>query len=167
MNTVKIRLSKPMKLFLLAVILFPAVLVAQTAQPLPRFPVGAIQPGQPPVPSDTLPDNYRVTLIITDKDGQPAEVSVVIASTRFHTLLGEQGLDFDGVLTVEESGSVHIQYALGWATSFQNANGTTDSRQSTTTGSVRMKLGEEIQILRAGPRVAKLSINKLEASKSK
>ena len=38
---------------------------------------------------------------------------------------------------------------------------------SQTQGSVRLKLGEVVQIIRAGARTARLSIKKLETSKSK
>ena len=117
--------------------------------------------------TETLPDNYQVTLTIADKDGQPMEVSVVIAATRFNASLGEQGLTFQGVVTLEESGSTVIEYALGWSTAISGANGNTELRPSSTTGSVRLKLGEEVQIIRAGSRVARLSIKKLEASKTK
>ena len=156
-----------MKYILLAAILLPSVLIAQSPPPPQRFPVRQVQPGQAQTPTDALPDNYQVTLTITDKEGQPMEVSVVIASTRFNVSLGEQGLTLQGAATVEESGSIVIEYALGWTTSFPSANNQAEFRQSTTTGSVRLKLGEEVQIIKAGSRVARLSIKKLEASKPK
>ena len=151
-----------MKLLLLATILLPSILIAQIPQPMPMRPV--VQRGTP-VPTDALPENYQVTLTITDKDGQPVEVSVVVASTRFTALLGEQHLTFEGTVLVEDSGIV-IAYALGWETLSPVAEGI-QSRSSSMQGSVRLQLGEEVQIIRAGTRVARLSIKKLEPAKPK
>jgi hypothetical protein len=43
---------------------------------------------------------------------------------------------------------------------------TTQIKTSATQGSVRLKLGEEVQIIRAGTRAARLSIKKLEAARA-
>lgn len=99
---------------------------------------------------------------------QPLEVSVVVASTRFEASLGNPALNFSGTVTVEESGKIVIAYGLGWETPILDANGkAVQFRASSTQGSVRLGVGEEIQIIRAGPRVARLSIKKLEPAKSK
>ena len=164
MKTNNARLSNPMKHILLAAILLPSVLFAQAPQP---FPIRQPMPPGSQTPVDALPDNYQVTLTITDKDGQPLEVSVVVASTRFSASLGDPSLTFSGLVTVEDSGSIIIAYALGWDTPVPAGKDTVQFRSSSTQGSVRLKLGEEIQIIRAGPRVARLSIKKLEATKPK
>jgi hypothetical protein len=152
-----------MKSILLAAVLLPSILIAQIPQPMPMRQM--VQRGIP-APTDALPDNYQVTLTITDKDGQPIEVSVVVASTRFNASLGDQHLTFEGAVAVEDSGIV-IAYALGWETLSPPAEGNIQSRNSSMQGSVRLKLGEEVQIIRAGTRVARLSIKKLEPSKPK
>jgi len=124
-----------------------------------------VQPGQFQT-GETLPDNYQVTLTITDKEGQPLEVSVVVASSGFTASLGEQNLNFNGSVTVEEAGIIII-YSLGWQTPVTTGNGNLQFNSSTMQGSVRLKLGEEVPIIRAGSKMAKLSIKKLEPSKSK
>ena len=153
-----------MKHLIFAAILFPSLLVAQTQQPVPMRPP---QPRGLQVPADALPDNYQVTLIITDKDGQPVEVSVVVASTQFVASLGEQNLNFSGTLSIEEAGGIVVAYQLGWQTPVPAGNNSIQYQTSSTQGSVRLKLGEEVQIIRAGTRTAKISIKKLEASKPK
>lgn len=156
-----------MKHLLLAAIVLPSVLFAQTAQPIPiRPPAPPMSPGSQ-IPADALPDNYQVTLTMTDKDGQPIEVSVVVASTRFTASLGDPSLTFSGSVTVDDSGSIMIAYALGWETPIPSGKDTIQFRPSSTQGSVRLKVGEEIQIIRAGSRVARLTIKKLEPSKPK
>jgi hypothetical protein len=122
-----------MKRFLLAAILLPSAIFAQ--QPpgvnVPR----AIFSG-PQMPSVALPDNYQVTLTITDKNDPPLEVSVVVASSQFTATLGEQHLNFNGSVTVEESGAVVIAYSLGWQTPAPAGNGNIQFQSSTAQGSV-------------------------------
>lgn len=157
-----------MKLIVLSALLLPAVLMAEALQPtvpggrrvvMPQGS-GALQS------SELLPDNYQITLNITDKDGTPLELSVVVASTQFTAMFGEQSLGFSGHVKVEESGSIMVTYSLDWQTPVGGA-GTTQFVSSRMQGSVRLKLGEEVQIIRAGTRSARLSIQKLDAVKGK
>ena len=151
-----------MKHLILAAILFPPLLLAQSQPPIPIRTLQRVSQ----TPTDALPNNYQVALTITDKDGQPVELSVVVASTQFTTSLGEQGLTFSGTIVVEDSGSIIISYALGWESPI-TVGTNTQYKTSATQGSVRLKLGEEVQIIRAATRTARLSIKKLEASKPK
>lgn len=121
-------------------------------------------PANPHAPATTLPNNYQIMLTITDKDGQPTEVSVVVASARFTATVGEQSLNFQGFITVEEAGTAVIEYALGWDfPRLPDAGNPQQNRQTATsmTGSVRLKVGEEVQIIKAASRVARLSIKAL------
>ena len=154
-----------MKHILLAIILLPSIVLAHS--PPPEAPGGDIhQRFGPQSTTKSLPDNYQVTLTITDNDVQPLELSVVVASPQFTASLGEYNLNFTGSVTVEENGII-ITYGLGWHTPEPTVNGSTPFKRSTMQGSVRLKLGEEVQIIRAGSRMARLSIKKLEASKPK
>jgi hypothetical protein len=152
-----------MKHIVFASLLLPSLLVAQAPQPIP---IRQIQPRAPQTASDALPDNYQVTLTIADKDGQPIEVSVVVASTQFNASLGEPSLAFSGTISIEESSGIIIAYALAWETPITVGNNT-QYKTSSTQGSVRLKLGEEVQIIRAGTRTARLSIKKLDVVKPK
>ena len=168
-----------MKRLILAAILLPSVLLAQTPPGQPqdqesrdavmakalktRNAILAAQ--QPSRPADgTLSDNYQVTLTVTEKDAQPIEVSLVVASPAFGTVLNNPGqtLTFNGTVTVEDSG-ILLAYQLGCTNSTSPEN--QQVRASQSSGSVRLKLGEEVQILRAGSRTARLSIKKLEPAK--
>jgi hypothetical protein len=165
-----------MKHFLLASLLLPALLAAQAPLSPPSVPnmprrVLAAPVGQP-TPGETFPDNYQLTLSLTDKDGPPLEVSVVVVSTQFSAMLAEQNLSFSGTVELEESGGILIAYSLGWQAPAPVDKGpgnfpAQSAPSSSTRGSVRLKAGEEMQIIRAGTRSAKLSIKKLEPSKSK
>ena len=155
-----------MKHLILAATLFPSLLFAQIPQSPPRQPRPPSPTATFQTPADTLPDNYQVTLTIADKDAPPAEVSIVVASTNFSASLGEPALNFSGTVAVEDSGAIVISYTLGWTTTIAVGNNT-QQNTSGTQGSVRLKVGEEVQIIRAGTRTARLSIKKLEAGKAK
>lgn len=157
-----------MKLIVLSALLLPAVLMAQALQPAVPGGLRVVMPqgSGAQQSSDLLPDNYQITLNITDKDGTPLELSVVVASTQFTAMFGEQSLGFSGHVNVEESGSIMVTYSLDWQTPVGGA-GTTQFVSSRMQGSVRLKLGEEVQIIRAGTRSARLSIQKLDAVKGK
>lgn len=154
-----------MKYLLLAVVILPSVLLAQVPQPIQARPT--VLPRVQAAPSEALPDNYQVTLTMNSEGEQPLEVSVVVASTRFEASLGSPALNFSGTVTVEESGKVIIAYLLGWETPVVDGDKVVQFRPASTQGSVRLGVGEEIQIIRAGPRVARLSIKKLEPTKSR
>lgn len=154
-----------MRHILLAAILVPSLLSAQIPKEIPRPRVVQPQvPGQIPSPGNVLPDNYEITLTITDKEEPPVDLSVVVASTLFNASLGVQGLTFAGTVIPEGSGEILVTYTLGWETAIPAGNNT-QYKSSSTQGSVRMKLGDDIQIIRAGTRVARLSIKKLEMAK--
>lgn len=155
-----------MKSILFASLLLPSILFAQSPERVRVAPTIGNMPGFQ-APASALPDNYQVTLTVTDKDSPPLEVFVVVASSQFNASLGEQNLAFSGSVTVEDAGSLVIAYSLGWETQITGAGGSIQSRTSSTQGSVRLKLDEEIQIIRAGSRTARLSIKKLEPAKPK
>jgi hypothetical protein len=153
-----------MKPLILAVLLIPASIFAQA---VPLSP----QPGivnRPPVrpqqgSTETLKDNYQIGLTLTDKDAQPVEISVVVASTQFNSTLGEQGLSFSGTVAVEDAGSILVTYYLGWQSEVRVGGGNNIQYQpSSAQGSVRLKPGEAVEIIRAGNRAARLVIKKLE-----
>src|SRR6187551_2402050 len=100
-------------LILVAAILFPSLVLGQAK--IPRV-IRSIQQPQGQAQEETLPENYQLNLAVADKDAQPLELSVAVASTRFNAALSEQGVTFSGTITVEESGSFMIAYVLGWQT---------------------------------------------------
>jgi len=87
-----------------------------------------------------------------------------VATSHFQMALGEPSLMFAGDFSVEKDGRVVVLYTLGWETRVGVGNNV-GMRSSSTKGSVRVKLGEEVQIIRAGTRTAKLSVKKLGPGK--
>jgi len=153
-----------MKHILLASILWFSALNAQEPQP------GATPRESPPglrAAEDALPCNYEVTLNFADEDGQPIEVCFVIASPQFSVALGEQNLTFSGTIAVDGSGNIVVAYLLGWQTAMNASNGNAQLVSSSSKGSVRLKPGEEVPIIRVGSRIARLSIKERTASKPK
>lgn len=174
------------------VLLLPAMLLAQEPQPsAPQPPPSSQAQSVPPGirgrrmirtsdegpngpikvirqsdQADVLPDNYQLTLTATEKDLPTVEVSVVTASSSFNVTAGDMNLTFGGsVSPAEEPESILIRFELGWAKPMTGNNGQYVS--SNARGSVRLKPGQEIQILRSGDRVVRLSIKKLEPLKAK
>jgi hypothetical protein len=160
-----------MQATILSVLLFSSLLIAQTTAQTGR-PGSSQSPPRPPQAhvaqgsGEALPDNYQLTLTLSDKDN-PREVSVVVASRQFATQISDPpALVFSGTLTLEDGGALVVAYVLNWETVILNGT-STQFKPSSTQGSVRLKPGEEIQILRAGNLSARLSIKQLEASKPK
>lgn len=169
-----------MKTLLIAVLLAPSLLLSQETPPtapVPARPVAQPQPvrqrvlSQPGMPmaqtGEVLTDNYELRLTITDKDAEPLEVTLIVASSQFKAVVTEKNLNFSGTLTVEESGGLLIGYAIGWETPYPAGGGNVQFRTSSMTGSVRLKSGEEVQILRAGTHTTRLSIREVEPAKAK
>jgi hypothetical protein len=127
--------------------------------------------GEPPAPVDgsepfvALPETYEVRLTLLEKGRSPVEIAVLVASKRFHTDLGDQGIIFEGNITPEASGSFVVVYAIGWETPSRMGQQTI-YLPSSTEGSVRLKLGEEHQIFRSGTRTARLTIKPPEVLKA-
>jgi hypothetical protein len=153
-----------MKHLFLTTLLLPTLAFAQ-ALPARR----ALVPGQPPMPgiqpaqnaSEPFPNNYQINLAITDKDSPPVELSVVVVSSPFNVSLGEQNVTFTGSMLLEDGGTLLVQYGLGWQTAVNLPNNNVTYHSTSSQGSVRIKPGEEVEIFRAGTRVAKLVIKKL------
>jgi hypothetical protein len=117
--------------------------------------------------TDAFPDNYLLVLTITDKDITPTEVELVVASPSFQATVGEHSLSFSGNIAMAADDRVIVAYQLGWQVPVSTGKGSTQFVASSTQGSVRLKLGEDVQVIRAGTRSARLSIRKLETSKAK
>lgn len=87
---------------------------------------------------------------------------MVTASPRFTASITEQGLAFEGALSIEESGALSLEYVLAWTTPVPatelNNTGGSSVRQSRITSSVRLKVDEPVQIFRAGSRTVTLTI---------
>jgi len=108
----------------LAVGLFSAnsSLTAEEAAPQPRRHLSA-SPGDSKVAS--LPENYLLTLTVKDKETVVADISLVAATPEFNTSVIPLGpmalmdkvptqatLAFSGRLTLDDDGSLLVQYAL-------------------------------------------------------
>lgn len=156
-----------MKLPLLISVFLSSTLLAQNPEPLqPRRRVLLPQPvpmmqGQ----AESLPANYLVTLSISDKNDAPFEWSLVTASTRFSASLAERGLTFTGTLNLEESAGALLTYTLAWQTGVPTPDGVTEIQSSNAQSSVRLKVGEELEVLHSATRSVRLSIRKIEPGK--
>ena len=84
--------------------------------------------------------------------------------------MGTSGSESGRIVLDEEHASgarisIILSYAVDWETQIPVAN-SIQFKASTTQGSVRLKLGGEVQIIRAGTRAAR-PIKKLEVDKPK
>ena len=153
-----------MKRILLPVLLIPSLLFAQS-QPQSQPPPNIRPPRPIPASGNSgpqaLPENYQLTLALSDEKGQPVELSFVTASDQFQTSLGEQGVTFTGTLTPEDSDGVLVAYALSWQFVVKDGQ-STQYKSSSTSGSVHLKMEKEVPILRVGDRIVRLSIKKFQ-----
>ena len=136
------------------------------ARPLLPFPNNITRHGLEGV-MDAFPDNYLLLLTITDKDAAPTEIELVVASPSFQATVGEHSLTFGGSISMAADDRVIVAYQLGWQVPVSTGKGATQFVTSSTQGSVRLKLGDEVQVIRAGTKSARLSIRKFETPKAK
>ena len=167
-----------MKTLLLIISLFPILGFAQANQP--TIPVPQRRSLVQGESAQSLPDNYRITLTVTDKDKQSNELSLVVASPEFAAETIEPSMAFSGTITPEEGGSVLIRYSLAATAAIpcQTMTSISPSGKPVTSTSIqyktsnahataRLQIGEPLQILKSGGCVYLLSISRLEKGAEK
>ena len=141
----------------------------------PQAPQGANET------SDALPENYVLKLIVSDKDQQITELSVVVATAMFRADTFDPTMTLAGTLAPEDNGSILVRYTLGTEIAVPTQTLTTPSAagQAVTTASsiqyksgsvqasVRLHVGEPIQILKSGTRSYQLTVSRLAESAKK
>ncbi len=161
-----------MKFIILILFSFGATLCAQQPISLPSplqpatFPHSYLRQGPQGVP-DVFPDNYALLLTITDKNAASTEIELVVSSPYFQAALGEHNLNFSGSISIADAESAIVTFQLGWQTPVSAGKDPTQLVASNMQGSVRLKMGDEVPVFRAGSKTARLSIRKLEMPKAK
>ena len=154
-----------MKAILAALCLIPAFALAQTPQPpVPPQPQPRLQrmPANPESvqAEKVLPENLQLKLVVTEKEQQIAELSCVTAVTQFEVSSGDPMITLAGTITPEEGGSILIHCALGSSIKVSEGNNTSYVGASYKS-SVRLKLGEPVQIAKLGTRTYQLTVSRL------
>ncbi len=131
----------------------------------------AQQPRSAPVnPVESVFENYVVTLTLTDKEQKTSELSLVVASADFKTDFPDTQSNinsFVGTLTPEEGDTVSIRYTLGGQLAVSVSPGNVQYRTIATQTTVRLKLGEPVQILKSDARTCTLRISRLSDQQAK
>lgn len=156
-----------MKSILLTVLSIGATLSAQQSAPIPPPPAPPTLSANPQGVTNVFQDNYALVLTITDNKAVPTEIELLVASPSFQATIGEHYLSFAGTISIVDAESAVIAFQLGWQTPVQIGKDSTQLVPSNMQGSVRLKMGDEIQVMRAGSRSARLSIKKLGLQKLK
>lgn len=155
-----VALHKPitsMKPLLATLFLVSTFAVAQTPEP-PRpvilRPVSQI----PNETGDPLPQNYFLRLIVNDKDQQIEELSLVFSSTEMNAKNSD--LTFRGTFAPEENGTMLVRFRLIAGARIAGTNGSTERIEATGEAqtSVRVRIGEPIEIMRNGTKTYRLII---------
>ena len=148
-----------------------AVAIAQVQSP-PPVRVRTFQPQQqnpPPDPNTALPDNYQLTLVVSDGDKPATELSVVAVTPQFKVDAVEPSVTFAGTITPEDGGTVLVAYVVSGEVAIRPpegaASGTIQYRAVGAQAAARLRLGETLQILKSGTRTFKLTVAKLETAK--
>ena len=156
-----------MKTRILLLCLLPVVGFAQTVPPVRRsFATNES--------AQAFPENYKITLTMTEKDKSIAELALVVSSPEFRAEMGEPAISFSGTLTPEENGTILVRYTLGsnLAVTTQTMTTNSPSGQPVTSSNVqyvsssaqtttRLHIGEPLQILKSGGRVYVLTVARL------
>jgi hypothetical protein len=161
-----------MKPLILTLCLISTFAAAQV--PARRVPVAE----PPPIQGDTLPENYVLKLVVHDKEQQITELSVVVASSQVRADALDPVMTISGTLVVLEDGVLLFRYALGTEvavpTQITAASSSSDRpvvtnqsiqyKSSSVQASVRLRLGEPVQILKSGTRTYQLTVSRLADS---
>jgi len=162
-----------MKSICIILLVFCGVALGQVqVQSPPPVRVRNVQPqqqSQPLDPNTALPENYQLTLNVSDGDKPATELSV-IAVTPMFTITGvEPNITFAGTITPEDAGTVLVAYSVSGDVPVRPPEGaasnTTQYRVVGAQAAARLRLGETLQILKSGTRTFKLTVSKLEAAK--
>jgi hypothetical protein len=148
-------------------------------QPPPRIPQVIGRPGNQPAnngPSEMLPENYVLKIVVSDKDHPVGEFSMVVLKRNFRFSTFDPVLTMNGDISVEDQGTVICQYSINASVAVPNApsgsNGPApggnsfEYRQTEAQSCARLRLGEPTQILKSGGRTYELTISRqTEAAK--
>jgi len=144
---------KTITLPLCALFMFCALAVAQ--EPTPTPPSKAVQP---------ISENYVVSLTMTNKEKKTTEMSLVVASAEFSTSFPDSQSNvtsFHGTLTPEDGGTISIKYILTGEIAVSVSPGSVQYKSIATQTTVRLKLGDPVQILKSGTQTCTLSVSRL------
>lgn len=152
-----------------------AALVSVTSAQNPRAPIAgrAVLPAAANVAEsdEPLPENYILSLTVTDKGRQVNELSIVVATAQFTAAAIDPAETISGTLTVQEDGTVLIRYSLSAQIAVSSQNGqivtpenpatSVQYRNHSVRSSVRLRAGEPVVILKDGTHTYQLALHKL------
>jgi len=130
---------------------------------------------------ETLPENYLIKFVISDKD-QKTEFSLVAAATKFSADTMDGKTRINGTLTLEEGDkTVFFQYALSTTVEIVNSSQTLPGskgspgvttksisyQQRDINSAVRLRFDEPIQIYKFGALSCELTLSRLPESAKK
>ena len=128
---------------------------------------------------DILPENYILSLTVTDKGKLLTELALVIATRQFNVTHIEYALNLVGTALPQDDGSILVRYSIGEEVAFSSQTGLPVTAEAPAVGSIqyktrsmssaaRLRVGEPVVILKDGSRVYQLSISRLaEGAKKK
>lgn len=136
--------------------------VAQGFQP-PR------PPGATPAPAPPLPENYLLTLTVSNGGQVAAELALLIATAEFSASFPDAKPavnSFSGTVSLENNGSAVVRYTLNVEISIRPFGPNPQSKSSVTQSSVRLLLGQPVQILKTDARTYQLTMTKASSQAS-
>jgi hypothetical protein len=128
-------------------------------------------------PGDLLPENYILSLTVTDKGKPATELTLVIATSQFSADAAEFTLNMSGTAAQQDDGSILVRYSFAEQIAVSVQNGLPVVPEATTTSiqyktrsvrsAVRLRVGEPVVVLKDGSRVYQLSISRLNEGSKK
>ncbi len=113
----------------------------------------------------TLPENYILSLAVSEKDKPVSEVSFVVATLDFN--MSPLDLTFVGTINPQEDGAFLIRYNIGTSIAVGVGNNT-QFKSISMSAAVRLRPGDSVQIYKSDERSYRLALTRLaDQQKSK
>jgi hypothetical protein len=157
-----------MKPLIAILCLISTVAFAQNPPTIAR-PLNMVLPPNEKAPGEALPENYLLTLVVSEKDQVLTELSIVLATTDFNVAVADPVINFSGILTSDDKEGMLVRYTLNTQVAISEKEVAKYFRNGSVQASVKVRVGEPLQIFKSGTQTYKLTISRLptETHKSK
>jgi len=106
----------------------------------------------------TLPENYILSLAVSEKDKPVSEMSFVVATLDFN--MNPLDLTFVGTISPQEDGAFLVRYNIGTSVAVGVGNNT-QFKNITMSAAARLRPGDSVQIYKSEERTYRLSLTRL------
>jgi hypothetical protein len=147
-----------MKLTFLVFCVLCAAVLAQVPSPGVPNRVRMVNSDANAASVQTLPENYILSLAVSEKDKPMSEISFVVATLDFN--MNPLDLTFVGTIVPQEDGAFLIRYNIGTSIAVGVGNNT-QFKSISMSAAARLRPGDSVQIYKSDERSYRLSLTRL------